>query len=121
MAAPVRNLYINSANVFEYQCFFSDEDIAALPAIDAADKYITTAAVNFNLYGDEERTIPIIANLALPFVTGTDGLYRATESVNNLILDKTFYYWVLTVTFGGEVKESSGKVKAKPDTGKDEI
>ena len=121
MAAPVRNLFINSANVFEYQCFFSDEDIAALPAIDVSDKYIETASVVLNLYSDAEKTTKVIDSLAMPFIAGTDGLYRAIDSVNAAILDKTFYYWVLTVTFAGEVKESSGKVKAKPDTGKDEI
>lgn len=120
MAAPIRNLYINSANVFEYQCFFSDKDIAALPAIDPADKYIESATVTLDLYSDAEKTTKVIDALDLPFIAGTDGLYRATDSVNADILDKQTYYWVLTVEVAGETKESSGKIKASADDGNDE-
>lgn len=121
MTSPVRNLYINSSNVFEHQCFYSDADIAALPAIDAADKYIETATVTLNLYSDAAKTTKVIDGLNLPFITGTDGLYRATDPVNAGILDKAVYYWVLTVAVGADTKESSGKIKAKADDGNDEI
>ena len=116
MAAPIRHLHVDGPNVFQYQAWYSDDDIALLPGLEESDKYIVDAVVKVSLYLGSTL---VIENLALAYIADSDGYYRGVDPANDGILVSKKYKWVLTVTVDGLPKNSSGYITATRDEAAD--
>lgn len=116
MAIIVRDLFVNSTNVFQLQLFYSAADIAALPYLADEDKYITTAEVSVTLKDLDGETI--LEALPLAYVNSSDGIYRGEAPPNPSITLGTDYEWIVTVSVGGRAQELSGVVRATRNDGR---